>query len=50
VQVAAAELWRLNPTDDSLETKARVLEDDFDWLHAFGDSPAHRSAATDKLG
>lgn len=49
MQVSVSQLGRLDPADDSLQTKARVFEDDLDGLQAFGGSPRDRSAAVDKL-
>jgi hypothetical protein len=42
-------LRRLEPTEDSLQTEVRVMEDDLDRLHAFGGLPGDRSTATHKL-
>jgi hypothetical protein len=49
VQVVAASLRRLDRAGDSLEAKARVVEDDLDRLHALGGSSRGRTAATDEL-
>jgi len=50
VQVPAAQLRWLDPADDSLESKSRVIEDDLDRLHAFSGSLRDHATATDELG
>jgi hypothetical protein len=50
VQISAAQLGRLDPADDSLESKARVVEDDLDRLDAFGGSLRYKTTAADELG